>query len=218
MVFMMLPGRLKLTLLVLKRILKQAAAFCIALIMASITFANPTGGEVTAGSATITQTPDVTTIQQTTQKAIINWQSFNIGTQEKTQFVQPDSSSVALNRISPLQGASKILGQLSSNGKIILVNQAGIFFGPGSRVDVGGIIASTSDISDVNFLAGKYSFDRPSAYNGSIINQGVIHAAENGLVALIGTGVRNDGTIEAHAGSVVLASEINLRLICMVIN
>ncbi len=185
--------------------LRQALVFISSLLMMNVTLANPVLDNVAAGQVSVQQAPNSTVVNQSSQQAIINWNSFNIGAAEKTHFEQP-AGGVALNRINPTQGASQIYGQLSATGKIILVNQAGIFFGPGSRVDVGGIIASTSDISDANFLAGKYNFDRPSAYNGSIINQGVIHAAENGLVALVGTGVRNDGTIEAHAGSVVLAS------------
>ncbi len=177
----------------------------LAFMLTEAALANPVLDSVAAGQVAVQQSPNSTVVTQGSNQAIINWQSFNIGAAEKTHFEQP-TGGVALNRISPAQGASQIYGQLSATGKIILVNQAGIFFGPGSRVDVGGIIASTSDISDANFLAGKYNFDKSSAYNGAIINQGTIHAAENGLVALVGTGVRNDGTIEAHAGNVVLAS------------
>ncbi|HSW69003.1 MAG TPA: filamentous hemagglutinin N-terminal domain-containing protein, partial [Gammaproteobacteria bacterium] len=169
------------------------------------TLANPEGGVVAAGSATISQSPGLTHIEQSSEKAIINWQSFNINAAEKTHFQQP-VHGIALNRINPHMGASQIYGQLTATGKIILVNQAGIFFGPGSFVDVGGIIASTSDISDANFLAGKYHFDKPSEFNGSVINQGTIRAAQNGLVALVGQGVRNDGLIEARMGNVVLGS------------
>lgn len=186
-------------------VIGQLLVFITTLLMVDAALANPVLGNVAAGQVSVQQAPNSTVVNQSSQQAIINWQSFNIGASEKTHFEQP-AGGVALNRINPTQGASQIYGELSATGKLILVNQAGIFFGPGSRVDVGGIIASTSDISDANFLAGKYHFDQPSQYNGSIINQGTIHAAENGLVALVGTGVRNDGTIEAHMGNVVLAS------------
>jgi len=183
------------------------SSIVVCMLAISPTFSNPTGGQVEAGSATIT-TPTSNTVQinQASDKAIINWQSFNIAPGEKTQFVQPSSSSIALNRINPSQGASQIFGTLTSNGQIILVNQAGIFFASGAHVDVGGIIASTSDISNQNFLAGKYIFDQPSRYSGSIINEGTIIASQNGLVALLGTGVSNRGLIQANLGSVVLAS------------
>lgn len=171
------------------------------------TWGNPTGGQVTAGSATISNpAPDTTQITQSSDKAIINWQSFSIQAHEKTQFIQPSSNAVALNRINPTQGVSQIFGQLSANGKIILINQAGIFFGPGSHVDVGGIIASTSDISDQNFMAGNYSFNQPSPYHGTIVNQGSIIAKDYGLVALVGSNVSNEGYIQANLGKVILAS------------
>jgi len=190
---------------VIENTLIQLALFATTTFMTEVTFANPVVENIAAGQVTISQVPNSTVVNQSSQKAIINWHSFNIGSGEKTHFQQP-AGGIALNRINPNQGASQIYGQLTATGKIILVNQAGIYFGPGSHVDVGGIIASTSDISNANFLAGKYSFDQPSPYNGSVINEGKIRAAQNGLVALIGTGVRNDGTIEAHMGSVVLAS------------
>lgn len=170
-------------------------------------FANPTGGQVTTGNATISS-PNTNTvlINQTSDKAIVEWHSFNIAPNEKTQFQQPSVNSVTLNRINPSQGVSQIFGQLSANGKIILVNQAGIFFGSTARVDVGGIIATTSDILNKNFMAGKYVFDQSSGYSGSVINKGTIQAGSAGLVALLGTNVQNDGLIVAKVGTVILAS------------
>ncbi len=184
---------------------KVLVLFCTMSALTAI-YANPTGGEVAAGSATITQSGTHTEITQTTDKAIVNWQSFNIGANESTHFQLPSSESVTLNRINPGQGASQIFGSLTSNGRIILVNQAGIYFSASAHVDVGGIMASTVDITDQNFLAGKYVFDQPSSLHGTVVNRGTIIAANNGLVALIGSNVSNEGYIQAHAGSVVLAS------------
>lgn len=189
-----------------KTVFQHLAIFALSLIMAEETLANPVLKDIASGQVTLNQVPNNTVINQSSQKAIINWHSFNIGEKETTRFVQPSSSAVTLNRISPNQGASQIYGRLTANGKIILVNQAGIYFGPTAQVDVGGIMASTSDISDTDFLAGKYNFDKSSQSAGSIVNEGKIRAANYGLVALVGTGVRNDGTIEAHAGTIVLAS------------
>lgn len=186
--------------------LKKLVVLSITIATMGYIYANPVGGEVTAGSATITQTPGNTQINQTSQQAIINWHSFNIAPGEKTQFVQPNADAIVLNRIDPNQGASQIFGQLTANGRVILVNQAGLFFASGAHVDVGSLIASTSDISDQNFLAGKYIFDKPSQFHGSVINEGTIIAANNGLVALIGANVSNSGVIQANVGRVVLAS------------
>jgi len=179
----------------------------IVVLCAQNVLANPAGGQVAAGNASISR-PTANTVQvnQTSDKAIINWHSFNIAPNEKTHFQQPTTSSITLNRINPSQGASQIFGQLSANGRIILVNQAGIYFGSTARVDVGGMIASTSDISDKNFMAGKYIFDQPSGYSGSVLNKGTIKAGSSGLVALLGTSVQNDGLIVAKVGTVALAS------------
>src|SRR5579883_959652 len=185
--------------------IKKALVLSCTLLFISTAYANPVLNNVAAGNVSVQQSPGNTQINQTSQQAILNWNSFNIGASEQTHFQQP-AGGVALNRIDPNQGASQIFGHLSATGKIILVNQAGIFFGSGAHVDVGGIIATTSDISDQNFLAGKYTFDQPSAYGGSIVNRGTIIAAENGLVALAGTSVSNEGLIKANTGHVVLAS------------
>src|SRR5579862_7333031 len=105
------------------------AALFVGLILSGAALANPVLSGVSDGSATVQQTENVTTINQTSSNAIINWQSFNISKGQQTNFVQP-TNGVALNRISPSQGASSIYGSLTSTGQIILVNQAGIYFGP----------------------------------------------------------------------------------------
>jgi filamentous hemagglutinin family protein len=192
--------------IVFKITFKSLIVFINAFMMSFVVFANPEGGQVTNGNASIQQTPDTTVITQTTDKAIIDWHSFNIAPNEATHFQQPSSSSITLNRINPGQGASQIFGQLTANGRIVLINQAGIFFASGAHIDVGSIIVSTSDITNANFLAGKYIFDQPSIYGGSIINRGTIIAAQNGVVALIGTNVSNEGIIRANLGRVALAS------------
>jgi len=189
-------------------VLSKLCLACVSfLISTNIALANPIGGQVTAGNAIISS-PDATTTQihQTTDKAIIEWHSFNIAPNEHTHFQQPSAQSITLNRINPAQGVSQIFGSLSANGRIILINQAGIYFGPTAHVNVGSIIASTTDISNANFAADNYIFDQPTATAGSIINQGTIKAGEAGLVALIGSNVQNDGLIVAHLGNVVLAS------------
>jgi filamentous hemagglutinin family protein len=176
-------------------------------VMVSVASANPQLNSVTSGKVTVSQSGTTTTINQSTQHAIIQWNSFNIRKKELTQFIQPNSNSFALNRIDPTQGASQIFGTLTSNGKIILINAAGIHFGAGSMINVGGLIASTTNISDANFLAGNFVFDEPSAYSGaSITNKGTIVANDYGLIALLGTHVVNHGLLQAELGSVVLGA------------
>src|SRR3990167_2605458 len=176
------------------------------LLISFSTLANPVVDNVAAGDVTIQQTPGSTVVNQTSDKAIINWQSFNIGASESTHFQQP-AGGVALNRINPTQGASEIYGRLTATGQIILVNPAGIYFGPSAYVNVGGLIASTSNISDQDFLNSYYHFTTSvSPYSGAVVNEGQIIAAENGLVALIGSSVSNSGYIEANVGQIALGS------------
>lgn len=166
-------------------------------------FANPVLDHVGAGQVSIQHSPNATVINQSSPKAIINWQSFNINANEHTHFNQP-AGGVALNRINPSQGVSQIYGRLTATGQIILVNPAGIFFGPGAYVNVGGLIATTGHITDQAFLNGNYQFTAASA--GAIINQGTLIAANHGLIALIGGAISNEGYIEANVGKVVLAA------------
>ena len=166
-------------------------------------YAQPVGGMVSAGSATIGGTAGAMTITQTTPKVAINWQSFGIKAGESVQFVQPGSNSVALNRVVG-SDPSSILGSLSSNGKVFLVNPNGILFGQGASVNVGGLVASTLAITDANFMANNYKFS--SAGTGSVENQGTIHAADGGYVALLGANVSNQGVIAARLGTVTLAA------------
>ncbi|HUK09182.1 MAG TPA: filamentous hemagglutinin N-terminal domain-containing protein [Stellaceae bacterium] len=146
-----------------------------------------------------------TIITQSTPKAILNWQSFSIPGGTSVQFVQPSAGSVALNRvIGP--SASNIQGQLTANGQVWLVNANGVFFGPGARVDVAGLIATTADIKNADFLAGNYNFGTPSPNpNASVVNQGAIRIESGGVAALMGARVDNQGLVEAQFGSVVLA-------------
>lgn len=185
---------------------KQLIALLLSVAMVSIAYGNPVLNSVTSGNVTVTQVSNATVVNQTSEQAIIQWNSFNIGAGEKTQFVQPNASAIALNRIDPAQGVSQIFGSLSANGRIILINPAGIFFGPHSMVNVGEIIASTANISNANFLAGNYVFDQASPYNGSIVNQGSIIAAQHGLVALLGSNVTNTGLVQAELGSIALGA------------
>ncbi len=174
----------------------------------------PTGGEVIAGSATIA-TPDAahTVIQQGSDKAVINWQSFSIGKDGYVQFLQPGSSSVTLNRVVGVD-PSAILGHLSANGQIFLVNSNGVFFGQSAVVDVGGIVATTLDINNEDFMRGDYRFARStgSADRATVINEGSITAKNGGYVVLAGDYAANKGIVQAQLGTALLASGDALTL------
>jgi filamentous hemagglutinin family protein len=180
----------------------KVLAASLALAFGADAYALPTGGAVSAGSATIASEPGKLTINQSSQNAAINWQSFSIGAAEAVRFVQPNASSVALNRVLG-SDPSSILGSLSANGKVFLVNPNGILFGQGAQVNVGALVASTRDISDGNFMAGNYKF--AGTGNGAVVNQGSINA-NGGYVALLGASVSNEGVIAARLGTVALAA------------
>jgi filamentous hemagglutinin family protein len=180
----------------------QALAIALVLSFAATAQAGPVGGVVAAGAAAISSSGTATTITQSSANTVINWQSFGIAAGESVRFAQPGSSSVALNRVVGAD-ASAIFGSLSSNGKVFLVNPNGILFGRGSSVNVGGLVASTLNISDANFMTGKFSFAGPG--KGAIINEGTIDAS-GGYVALLGSQVTNQGVISARMGMVALAA------------
>src|SRR5215510_3307882 len=169
--------------------------------------AGPEGGTVVGGAATIAgQGSASVIINQSSQNAIINWNTFNIGVNESVRFNQPNSGSVALNRVIGGQGPSEILGHLSANGRIFLINRDGVLFGPGAVVNTAGFLATTNDIKNADFMAGRYNFNIPGRPDASIVNHGRITATSGGFAALVAPGVRNTGTITATLGTVALAS------------
>ncbi|PWR22321.1 beta strand repeat-containing protein [Zavarzinia compransoris] len=182
------------------------ATTALGLVAATGALANPTGGTVTQGGATISTAPGTVTVEQTTDRAVIEWRDFSIGEGETTRFLQPGSGSVALNRVTG-DNPSAILGTLTANGNVFLINRSGILVGAGATVDVGGLVATTSDIDDGAFMAGGGLFDRPGGIAGAgVINDGTITVADHGLAALVGPTVANNGTIAARLGTVALGS------------
>jgi filamentous hemagglutinin family protein len=180
----------------------KALALSLVLTFTASVHALPAGGVVSAGSASISSGAGNTTITQTTQNAAINWQSFSIGATEAVRFVQPNSNSVMLNRVMG-SDPSSILGSLTANGKVFLMNPNGILFGQGAQVNVGGLVASTLNMTDADFMAGTYRLSGTGS--GSIVNQGSINA-DGGYVALLGASVSNQGVISARLGSITLAA------------
>ena len=87
---------------------------------------------------------------------VIDWSSFNVGKGQTTQFVQPNAQAIAVNRIGGAN-ASQILGTLDANGRIVLINGNGVLFGKGAQVNVGSLIATSTDGSDSDVLSGKFT-------------------------------------------------------------
>ena|GEM_PF-1794333 len=178
---------------------------------AIIASAAPTGGTVTSGTANISQNGNVTNINQSTQKASINWQGFSINSNETVNFNQPNVNSITLNRVVGNE-RSVIDGALNANGQVWILNSNGILFNKNAKVNTAGIVATTKDISDADFQAGNYKFSGNSS--ASVVNMGTIEASESGYVALLANTVQNDGTIKAYKGTVHLtgASEATINL------
>ncbi len=169
--------------------------------------AGPEGGVVVGGSATIRgQGTSSVIVNQSSQRAIVNWHTFNIGTGESTRFNQPNSSAITLNRVTGGMGPSTINGMLSANGRVFVINRDGMLIGRDARINTAGFVASTSDIKNSDFMAGRYNFNQPGRPDASIVNMGSVTASSHGFAALVAPGVRNSGTITATLGTVALAS------------
>lgn len=181
-------------------------------LLPTLGYALPQNGQVVGGTATIDTTiPQQITINQTTDRAAMNWNQFNIAAGELVRFVQPGLESVALNRVTGID-PSHIFGSLTANGRVFLINPNGILFGAGSVIDVAGLLATTLKISDPDFMNGGLdTFLKDGA--SYVVNQGNITINSNsGFVFLVGSGVKNEGAILANLGKVVLGAAESLTL------
>jgi filamentous hemagglutinin family protein len=171
--------------------------------------AAPAGGQISAGTGSISSGANGaggthTVIQQNSGRLAINWTSFNIGSNDVVTFAQPNSNAVALNRVTG-QSPTQILGALNSNGQVFILNPNGVLFGRTAQVNVGGLLASTLNLSDSDFLAGRYHFT-DSGGTGSIVNEGQITSGQSGYIAFIAPQVSNQGQLQADGGTVELAA------------
>ncbi len=169
-------------------------------------YALPTDGVVAGGQATISAAGKELNVTQSTDRAVIDWKGFDIAADERATFVQPSINSVTLNRVTGGQSASQILGRLEANGNLMIVNSNGVVFGAGSQVNVGGLIATSSDIDNTRFMNGDFTFDKAGNPDSEISNAGNIEVREGGLVGLVAPNVTNTGHIRAKLGKVQLAS------------
>lgn len=160
--------------------------------------AGPEGAQVAAGNVQISRQGN-TTVIRASDRAIINYKSFDIAGNETVQFVQPDSLARVLNRINSA-APTKIDGKLLANGRVFIVNPAGVIFGKGAVINAAGIFAAAGNITDNDFVKGIYRF---TDVQGSVLNEGTIQAQN---VALVGKFVGNSGSIVADKGAVVMAS------------
>lgn len=164
----------------------------------------PTGWSVVNGNVTFTQNGNTLNINQLSPQAIANFLSFSIGSDATVNISQPSSLAALLARVTG-GDISQIYGKLTAPGTVILYNPNGLVIGPGGVVDVGRFIGTTLNISDSDFLAGKYNFAK-DGIAGNVDNQGTIQSATGGSVYLIGSNVSNSGIIKSAGGEVILAA------------
>ncbi|EGL5070027.1 filamentous hemagglutinin N-terminal domain-containing protein [Salmonella enterica] len=165
----------------------------------------PTGGQIVGGQGSISTSGNQMTIHQQTQNMATNWHSFDIGKNNTVQFIQPDSSSVALNRVTGASG-SQIMGTLKANGQVFILNPNGVLFGKDARVNVAGLVASTKNINTADFMKGQYTLSGSGNPGAQVINQGSLTTTKGGYIVLAGERVSNSGTITTPSGKTVLAA------------
>lgn len=171
----------------------------------------PTGGTVVGGQASIVQNGATLNIHQTSNQALVNFSTFNVGSAALVDIRQPGAAAALLARVTG-QDPSQIYGQIKANGSLWLINPSGILVGQGARIDVGGFIASTLNVSDADFLAGRLTF-ASTGVAGGIANAGTINAASGGRIYLVAPRVENTGTLNAPKGEVLLAAAQNVQLV-----
>ena len=162
----------------------------------------PTGESVASGTATFDRTvSNQLTVNQSSTKAIINWNSFDVGSSGKVVFDQPDTSSIALNRVTSAS-PTEIFGQVTANGQLFIVNPNGVTFGAGSQISASTLLASVLDISDSDFAADNFVFTRGTA-TGAINNAGTIEAQN---ILFLSPNINNSGSLTAVDGNVTLVN------------
>lgn len=171
-------------------------------------YAAPNGANVVHGNVNISQSGSNTIINQNTDKAIINWNSFDVNKGESVLFNQNSSSSIILNRVTNGLPTS-IFGNISANGNVFILNQAGVLVGNGASINTNSFLAGAANINDNDFIAGKYNF---YGAQGNVINNGSIKVHDGGYAVLMGKNIENNGLISAKLGKIYLSSGETFRM------
>jgi len=166
---------------------------------------SPQGGTVVMGGAGISAQGTQTLINQTTDRALIDWRSFDIGAGQSVAVTQPGAGSLLVNRVTGNGSGTRIDGSLTANGQVVVIDKAGIVMGRGARIDAGAFLATTADIDNADFAAGRLIFGKAGLAGAAVVNEGIIRVADAGYAVLAAPEVRNSGVVEARLGRVVLA-------------
>ena len=164
----------------------------------------PTGADIVAGQAAISQAADTMNIDAVTARSIINWDSFNVGAGNAANFNLPDANSAILNRVTSVDLPSIIAGAINSNGNVFLVNPSGIMVTSAGMINTNGFTASTFDIANDQFMAGGAMTFADNGSQASIINDGTINTGAGGA-NLIANDIANNGLITSDGGNITLA-------------
>ncbi len=167
--------------------------------------ARPAGGAVVGGNASIATTANSTTVTQTSELAVVNWQSFNVGSRQSVVINEPSSSALTLMRVTG-PNPSQWAGRVTSNGQLVIVNQSGAVLDKGVQVNTQSFVIAVPNVSTTNFMHGHMNFDQPGRPNAQVTNAGQITTRQAGLMALLAPSVGNSGTVTARLGSVDLIS------------
>ncbi|VBB47498.1 putative Filamentous hemagglutinin family N-terminal domain containing protein [uncultured Desulfatiglans sp.] len=171
----------------------------------------PAGGRIICGDGRIFEDDRGTlTILQQSSRMIVEWDTFDIGAKAKVAFRYSEGKGQTLIRITG-PGAARISGSLYADGEILLVDPAGVYFGPSALVDVGGMAASSLDIRDDAFLRGDLIFDGEESA-GEIVNGGSIRSADGGCLLFFSPVVENRGELLSPMGAVLLAAGESITL------
>lgn len=171
--------------------IKYYTAFILVFLFNIPVYAAPNGANVVYGDVNISQSGSNTVINQNTDKAIINWNSFDVNKGESVLFNQNSSSSIILNRVT--SGLpTNIFGNISANGNVFILNQAGVLVGNGAQINTNSFLAGAASINDKDFLAGKHNF---YGAQGNVINNGSIKVQDGGYAVLMGKKVENNSNL-----------------------
>ena len=122
----------------------------------------PSGANFQAGIGKINYHNSSVYIRQSSSRAVIDWQSFNVGQGGAVHFIQPNQTAATLNRVTG-GGVSQILGQITAPGQVFITNSNGVLFGKTASIDVGSLVASSFDIGTDDFMSGNLKFKSKNA-------------------------------------------------------
>jgi filamentous hemagglutinin family protein len=156
------------------------------------------------GDASVSVQGAQTVVHQRSDKAVMNWSSFGLAAGESFRLQQPGVRSALLSRVTGSE-ASRIDGHVQASGRFFLLNPNGVIIGRQGRLDVGGLLLSTSAMGDDDFMAGRLALSATGRGGASVVNEGVIRVADGGTAILAAPVVEQRGLIKVKLGKVALA-------------